>query len=79
MWIDEEQGGAGGNSYAERHAQEINNHVLAIETDYGNFEPAGLLFSGSKTATDVLRSIGKQYQSPNVGQFAGDIVPTCKL
>ncbi|KAI8057043.1 hypothetical protein BDF22DRAFT_669140 [Syncephalis plumigaleata] len=76
MWVDEEQGGAGGDSYAERHAQEIDNHVLAIETDYGNFEPAGLLFSGSKPATDILRSIGTQYHSSKVGQFAGNIVPT---
>ncbi|KAI9591909.1 hypothetical protein BDF19DRAFT_498998 [Syncephalis fuscata] len=73
LWVDEEQGNAGGNGYAAAHAKELNNHVMALETDLGNFEPAGIIFSGSNNAANILKSIGEKYQKPKVGQFAGDV------
>lgn len=36
MWGSEEIGGAGGKDYAEKHADEIDRHVLAGESDFGS-------------------------------------------
>lgn len=46
-WMNEENGGAGGRSYAEDHASELNNHVAAIEIDYGDGRPLGLNVAGT--------------------------------
>ncbi|KAI9592587.1 hypothetical protein BDF19DRAFT_450990 [Syncephalis fuscata] len=73
LWTDEEQGNAGGNGYAAAHNYELKNHVMALETDLGNFEPAGIMFSGGNNAANILRSIGQNFQKPKVGQFAGDV------
>ena len=40
LWTNEENGLAGGRSYAARHQDEV--HVAAIESDSGGFRPQGL-------------------------------------
>jgi carboxypeptidase Q len=45
-WMNEENGGAGGHAYAEDHASELDNHVAAIEIDYGDGRPLGLNVAG---------------------------------
>lgn len=42
LFVNEENGLAGGRSYAERHATELKDHVAAIEADGGIFRPLGL-------------------------------------
>ena len=57
LWTNEENGLRGANAYAERHAAEAPNHVFALESDSGVFEPASLGFSGSNGARTLVRDI----------------------
>jgi carboxypeptidase Q len=41
LWTNEENGLAGGKSYAKEHADELAQHVAAIESDSGGFDPRG--------------------------------------
>ncbi|MCH7702872.1 MAG: M20/M25/M40 family metallo-hydrolase [Planctomycetes bacterium] len=41
LWTNEENGLAGGKQYAIDHADELSNHVAAIESDGGSFAPIG--------------------------------------
>jgi carboxypeptidase Q len=57
LWTNEENGLQGATAYAEKHAAEAPNHVFALESDYGVFEPASLGFSGSNGARTLIRDI----------------------
>lgn len=54
-WTSEENGGPGGPTYAENHADEV--HVLAMESDGGVFKPSGFGFTGSDEAYAIIREI----------------------
>jgi len=41
LWTNEEYGLAGGKSYAKTYADQLPNHVAAIESDSGGFAPRG--------------------------------------
>jgi carboxypeptidase Q len=41
LYVNEENGGRGGNAYRDAHRAELTNHVLAIESDSGSFRPEG--------------------------------------
>jgi carboxypeptidase Q len=41
LYTNEENGGRGGNGYRDAHRSEIPNHVLAIESDLGTYQPIG--------------------------------------
>ena len=58
MWTNEENGLRGGNAYRDAHIDELDNHILAMESDAGLFKPRGFGFSGSEAAFDVLTQIG---------------------
>src|SRR4029079_10874689 len=51
--MNEENGLAGGKTYAKEHEKEIANHFAAIETDGGAGHPLGITF-GPKSETKVL-------------------------
>jgi carboxypeptidase Q len=57
LWTNEENGLRGATSYAEKHAAEAANHVFALESDSGVFEPASLGFSGSNAARALVRDM----------------------
>lgn len=40
-WTCEEMGGHGGKAYLEAHRDELDRHVLALESDSGSFAPRG--------------------------------------
>jgi carboxypeptidase Q len=46
LYTNEEHGMDGALSYAREHADELSNHVAAIESDGGSFEPVGLSYEG---------------------------------
>lgn len=48
LWTNEENGLRGGTGYRDAHRGEIDNHVLAMESDGGVFKPQG--FGASTTA-----------------------------
>jgi carboxypeptidase Q len=56
-WVNEENGGRGGQAYRDQHAAELDNHILAIESDGGVFKPVGFGFTGSDSAGVLLRQV----------------------
>jgi carboxypeptidase Q len=58
-WTNEENGLRGGNAYRDRHATELDDHILAIESDGGVFEPRGFGFSGTDEARAIIIAIGE--------------------
>ncbi len=57
MFVNEENGLRGGNGYRDTHIDELDNHILAIESDGGVFKPTALGFSGSEEAFEILTGI----------------------
>jgi carboxypeptidase Q len=57
-WTNEENGLRGGTGYRDAHLAELDNHVLAIESDGGVFRPLGFGFTGSDSARAIVRRIG---------------------
>lgn len=81
LWTNEENGIRGGLAYRDRHQQQLQNHVLMLESDSGVFKPTGFGFSGSETArakvrqiASLLRSIGADHIGPGGG--GADIGPS---
>ncbi|KAI9297984.1 Zn-dependent exopeptidase [Neoconidiobolus thromboides FSU 785] len=60
FWTNEEAGIAGGKTYYQENINNLENHVLAMESDSGAFEPYGFAFSGNSEATAIFTSIGKE-------------------
>lgn len=54
LFTSEEYGGQGGRAYAEDHAYEVANHVLALESDAGCFAPAGFSVRADSTVVEAL-------------------------
>lgn len=78
-WVNEENGGRGGEAYRDAHANE--QHVLAMESDGGVFHPLGFGLGGGNDSTlavlravaTLLRPIGSDSISPGGGE--ADIGP----
>lgn len=84
LFTNEENGLRGGTAYRDAHAAEAENHILAIESDSGIFEPARLAFTGPESARRIiadigtlLEGIGMQSIGPNGG--GADIGPIAQL
>jgi carboxypeptidase Q len=58
LWTNEENGGRGALAYRDAHAEELSQHVAAIESDNGTFSPRGFRFSGPAGALERVRQIG---------------------
>lgn len=58
LWTNEENGLRGGNAYHDAHRDQLDAHVLAIESDGGVFAPSGFSFTGSDAALEILQQIG---------------------
>jgi carboxypeptidase Q len=79
-WMDEESGGAGGETYNKDHAADFPDHVAAIESDAGAAHPLG--FDGRMTAEaadllrpalDVLSSVGANVLRETTSSPGADI------
>ncbi len=57
LWVNEENGGRGGLAYRDRHAQELSNHVMMMESDSGVFRPTGFGFTGSDAGRGTVKEI----------------------
>jgi carboxypeptidase Q len=57
LWTNEENGINGGKAYRQYVDATLNNHVLAIESDGGVFEPQGFGFTGSERAYNQLQEV----------------------
>lgn len=58
LFMNEENGGRGARAYHEAHADEMDRHVLAIESDGGPFTPRAFTTDANPAALAVLRQIG---------------------
>lgn len=72
LWTDEENGIHGAKGYRNTHRSELANHVIAVESDNGAFDPTGFGFTGSTEAMAIIRAIG-ELTGTRLG--AGRIVP----
>jgi carboxypeptidase Q len=58
LWTNEENGLQGAKNYAARHREELDGHILALESDNGTFPPTGFTFSGTEKARALIQQIG---------------------
>ena len=80
MWTNEENGGKGNQAYRDMHMDELENHVLAIESDGGVFAPEGFGFTGSDAAREIIADIHQlmkpiQAYTLSKGGRAADVSP----
>ena len=69
MWTNEENGLRGGNAYRDAHIDELEDHVLAMESDAGVFKPKGFGFTGSDESLSILQDIGTLLSSIESGKI----------
>lgn len=56
-WMDEEQGGEGAQTYAKDHANNLQNHIGALESDLGCDHPTGITYVGSPKLEEWLEPV----------------------
>ena len=69
MWTNEENGLRGGESYRSCHLADLDNHILAMESDGGVFKPLGFGFSGSDEAFAMMQEIGSLLDGIDAGSI----------
>ena len=84
MWTNEENGLRGATAYRDAHQDEIDNHILAIETDSGVFKPRGFGFGGTSEGYAVVQEIGRLLDRIEAGVVSrggggADIGPLMRL
>ncbi|HEY3172734.1 MAG TPA: M28 family peptidase [Thermoanaerobaculia bacterium] len=57
LFANEENGLAGGKTYAEAHAAELERHVAALEADLGSGRPIGLAWNAGPSAEPLVKEI----------------------
>jgi len=57
LWTNEENGSRGNLAYRDMHMDELDKHIVAIESDAGVFAPKGFGFTGSIEAKKIVKSI----------------------
>jgi carboxypeptidase Q len=79
-WTNEENGLRGGEGYRDAHRAELENHVMAMESDNGVFKPFGVGITAgegglamAKDIATLLRPIGAD--SASAGGGGADIGP----
>lgn len=63
-WTGEEMGVFGGRAYAQAHQAEVNNIILAFESDLGTFKPLGLEFPGKPNGFAAVKEIASTLLVP---------------
>jgi carboxypeptidase Q len=58
-WMDEEQGTEGGRDYAIAHANDLTNHIAAIESDLGAGHPTGFYVVGKPALEEWMRPVAQ--------------------
>ena len=57
MFMNEENGLRGGSAYYAAHLEQMDQHVLALESDRGGFSPRGFTSDAGPEAMAVLREV----------------------
>lgn len=74
-WMDEEEGGAGSQSYTKSHASDFPNFVGAIESDSGAAHPLGFEVRLTPPAIDLLQPVLDVLQSFGASVFQPSSYP----
>ncbi len=69
LWTNEENGLRGAKAYAEAHREELDRHVVAVESDWGVGPVAGFAFTGSAAATERVRGIVSRLEPMGAGRL----------
>ncbi len=69
LWTNEENGLRGGTAYRDAHADALEDHVLAIESDSGVFDPLGFGFTGTDRAFEMVRAVGGLLEGIEAGEI----------
>ena len=72
LWTNEENGSRGNKNYRDEHFSELDNHILAIESDGGVFAPTGFGFSGSVEARKIIFDIADLLDPIGAGKITKD-------
>ena len=80
LWTNEENGSRGNKNYRDEYLSELENHILAIESDGGVFAPTGFGFSGSIEARKIIFNIADLLDPIGAGKItkggrAVDVAP----
>jgi carboxypeptidase Q len=84
LWTNEENGLRGANAYRDAHLDEIEDHVLAIESDAGVFDPIGFGYTGADRGFAMVEEIGRLLDGIGAGRVTrggggADIGPIMQL
>jgi carboxypeptidase Q len=69
LWTNEENGGRGALAYRDSHAEQLDKHVLAMESDNGAFAPHGFRFSGPDSAFAAAQKIAALLEPIGAGKM----------
>ena len=80
FWVNEENGGRGGEAYRAFVGDRIKNHVAAIEMDGGAEAPRGFGVGADQNSLEMLKQIGTLLERVGAGEITGggggaDIAP----
>lgn len=62
-WMDEEQGAEGAQTYAKEHANDLLNHIAALESDSGAGHPVGFHFVGKPELEEWTHPVAQALES----------------
>ena len=57
LWTNEENGLRGGLAYRDRYADQLDNHIMMLESDSGVSRPRGFGFTGNRRARQTIETI----------------------
>ena len=80
LWTNEENGGRGNKNYRDEHFSELENDILAMESDGGVFAPKGVGVTGSVDARKIIFDISDLLDPIGAGKItkwgrAADVAP----
>jgi carboxypeptidase Q len=84
LWTNEENGLRGANAYRDRYRDQLDSHILAVESDAGVFKPHGFGFTGSDAAYAIMQQVGSLLDRIDAGEMrrgggGADIGPIMQL
>ena len=71
FWVNEENGGRGGDAYRAFVGDDIKNQVVALEMDGGAETPRGFGASVDPASLEMLKQIGKLLERIGASEIAG--------
>jgi len=71
FWVNEENGGRGGEAYRDFVSAKIKNQVAAIEMDGGAEAPVGFGAAVDQPSQDMLKQIAKLLDRIGAGEITG--------